>query len=183
MEDLYYVYATAGVIVLYFLAQVVTRRFDPFAPTWLFLVGYIQVYVIQAISYHDWAVGVRGKELVAAANWRAFWSLVWFLAVYHLGLGRRIVRVLPRPPRSWSPLFVASLSPPLILWGLICSGMVLRIGDGGAEADVGREVALPLVPVRADGGRDPPDRDGPEDRRAPARIPGGRPACARPLTY
>jgi hypothetical protein len=131
MEELYYVYATAGIVVLYFLGQVATRRFDPFAPTWLFLVGYVQIYIIQAISYHDWAISVRGKDLVAAANWRATWSLLWFLAVYHLGIGGRIVPALPRPPRSWSPLFVGLLGPPLIVWGLFCSGMLLQTSDDG----------------------------------------------------
>ena len=66
--------------------QVVTRRFDPFAPIWLFLVGYFQVYVVQAISYHEWAVNVRGEELVALGELRALWALVWFLVVYHSGL-------------------------------------------------------------------------------------------------
>ena len=45
MDEIHYAYLTAGVIVAYFLANVVTRRFDPFAPTWLFLVGYVQIYV------------------------------------------------------------------------------------------------------------------------------------------
>ena len=129
MEELYPVYATAFVIALYFIGQVVTRRFDPFAPIWLFLVGYIQVYIIQAISYHDWAVGVRGKELVATANFRALWALLWFMMVYHLGVGKLFARILPEPPRAWSPLFVSVLSPPLILWGLFCAGMLLRSGD------------------------------------------------------
>lgn len=64
---------TAAAIVGYFLVQVVTRRFDPFAPTWLFLVGYVHVYVLQAISYHSWAVAARGEALVDAADWRALW--------------------------------------------------------------------------------------------------------------
>jgi hypothetical protein len=129
MVELFYVYATAGVIAAYFLAQVVSRRFDPFAPTWLFLVGYVQLYVIQPLSYHDWAVATRGVEVVAATNWRALWALLWFLAVYHLGPGRRVAPALPRPPRSWSPACVWVLCPPLILWGLYCSGVMLRAGD------------------------------------------------------
>ena len=40
----------------------VVRKFDPFAPVWLFLVGYVQVYIIQAVSYHEWALRVRGKN-------------------------------------------------------------------------------------------------------------------------
>lgn len=73
MEELAFAYGTGCVIVVYFLAHAITKKFDPFAPVWLYLVGYLQVYVIQAINYHDWAVSVRGKELVAAANWRALW--------------------------------------------------------------------------------------------------------------
>ncbi|MGP0069171.1 MAG: hypothetical protein ACLQGP_36925 [Isosphaeraceae bacterium] len=146
MDELYFVYATAGVVVLYFLWQLLSKRFDPFAPTWLFFVGYFHVYVIQAISYHEWAVGVRGKELVAAANFRAFWALLWFLAVYHLGLGRWIVRALPRPPRSWSPQFARLLSTPLIIWGLICSGLVLRGGGDGATTVSAEESLLRSFP-------------------------------------
>jgi hypothetical protein len=133
MDERLIVFATAGVIVIYFLAQVLTRRFDPFAPIWLFLVGYAQVYVIQAVSYHDWAVSVRGKDLVEAASLRSLWALVWFLTVYHLGIGGRIAPVLPQPPRNWSPLAVALLSPPLVVWGLYCSNVLIRWGDGVGE--------------------------------------------------
>ena len=102
MEDINYIYATAGLMVLYFLHQVVSRKFDPFAPVWLFLVGYLQVYVIQAFNFHDWAVEVRGKDLVTAANFRSFWALLWFLLVYQFGPAR-IVRPDPAaPPMSWS---------------------------------------------------------------------------------
>jgi hypothetical protein len=121
------------VILAYFLAQVVARRMDPFAPVWLFLVGYFQIYVIQAIRYHDWAVEVRGTELVEAANWRALWALLWFLAVYHLGVGHRVAAVLPRPPERWSAFWVALLSPGLILWGLFCAGMLIRNGADATE--------------------------------------------------
>jgi hypothetical protein len=132
MEELRYVYITSGIILAYFLQQVLTRRFDPFAPVWLFLVGYIQLYVVQAISYHDWAVQVRGHELVTTANARALWALVWFLAVYHCGAGRVVAAVLPGPPAAWSVAPVAVLSPVLVVWGLICAGMVLRGGDSAA---------------------------------------------------
>ena len=71
MDETHFVYLTGGVISLYFLYHVLTGRFDPFATVWLFLVGYVQVYVIQALSYHEWAIGIRGKEVVAAANFRA----------------------------------------------------------------------------------------------------------------
>jgi hypothetical protein len=131
MDERAFVMALAGVMLVYFLSRVFTRTFDPFAPVWLFLVGYIQVYIIQALSYHDWAIAARGKDLVTAAGFRALWSLVWFLAVYHLGICRRIAPVLPKPPRGWSPTLVTVLSPPLILWGLFCAGVVIR---GGAQA-------------------------------------------------
>jgi hypothetical protein len=141
MDELMYVYGTAGMILAYFLAQVLTRRFDPFAPVWLFLVGYVHVYIIQALSYHEWGVGVRGPDLVAAANWRALWALAWFLAVYHSGIGGRVAALLRRPPGGWSPTVVAVLSPPLVLWGLYCSGHL--IGEGFDDVtSVAPEVAL-----------------------------------------
>lgn len=130
MNELGYVYATGGIIVAYFLARLATRRLDPFEAVWMFLVGYVHLYVVQPWSYHDWAVGVRGARVVAEANWRALWVLCWFLAVYHLNPFRAIAPMLPRPPRSWSPGFVTAMAPPLILWGLYCSGTLLRSGDG-----------------------------------------------------
>jgi hypothetical protein len=123
MDEHYFIYATAGLMVLYFIQQLVSRKFDPFAPVWLFLIGYLQVYVFQALSFHDWAVEVRGKELVAAASFRSFWALLWFLAVYSLAPGRTAARIAPSPPRRWSPLLAGVLSPPLIIWGLFCANM------------------------------------------------------------
>ena len=86
------------------------------------------MYVLQAISFHEWAVEVRGKELVAAANFRAFWALLWFLLVYQLGPARMAARILPRPPRNWSPLLAGVICPPLIVWGLFCANMFVS-GD------------------------------------------------------
>ena len=131
MPELIYVYTTAGVIVAYFLVRLAARRIDPFEPVWMFLVGYSHMYVIQPLSYHNWAVEARGHETVEAANWRLFWALGWFLFVYHLNPGRRIAAALPRPPRTWSPTFVAALSPPLILWGLYCSRTLMNMGSEG----------------------------------------------------
>lgn len=130
--DQLYVFATAAIMVVYFLGCVARKRFDPFAPVWMFLVGYVQIYVIQALSYREWAIEVRGEELVTAANLRALWGLALFLAVYHLGPGRFLWGILPKPPDRWSSGAVAALSPPLILWGLFCAGMVVR---GGADID------------------------------------------------
>jgi hypothetical protein len=140
MDEKSYVYAIVAVMALYFLAHLVARRFDPFAPVWLFFVGYAQVYVIQALSYHDWAIDVRGVELVTAANFRAFWALVWFLLVYHMPIGRRIAPVMPRPPRAWPPMLVAGLSPPLVAWGLLCAGVVIR--GGSQDETISPEAAL-----------------------------------------
>ncbi|MDR3620374.1 MAG: hypothetical protein P4L85_13570 [Paludisphaera borealis] len=123
MDDQQYVYATAAVMGLYFLIQVATKRFDPFAPVWLFFVGFVQVYVIQAISYRDWAISVRGPEAVAAANFRALWALLWFLAVYHIGISRVVARRLPSAPRNWSSTTVVLISPILIAWGLYCTSL------------------------------------------------------------
>ena len=106
----------------------------PFAPVWLFLVGYVQVYVIQALSYREWALAIRGSDLVTAANFRAFWAILWFLAVYHLGVGRRLAPALPRPPRGWSPGLVAAISPPLVLWGLFCAGIMIKGGSQGPDS-------------------------------------------------
>jgi hypothetical protein len=123
MEELYFIYGTAAVLLLYFIHQTVSRKFDPFAPVWLFLIGYLQIYVLQALSFHEWAVEVRGKELVTAANFRSLWALLWFLLVYQLGPSRAVARILPCPPRNWSPVFAGVSSPPLIVWGLYCANM------------------------------------------------------------
>ena len=139
--ELNYVFGTAAVMLGLFTIQVVTRRFDPFAPIWLFLVGYFQVYVVQAISYHDWAVNVRGEELVGLANQRALWSLVLFLVVYYSGLGRLFAPLLPRPPAQWSTSSINLISPVFIIWGLVCSGVLLRSEDSSA-ADLSPEAAL-----------------------------------------
>jgi hypothetical protein len=139
MDEILLVYTTAAVILLYLFFQVARGRFDSFAPIWMFLVGYVHIYVIQALSYHDWAVGVRGKDLVWAANFRALWALLWFLTVYHLPAGKLIAGLLPGPPRSWSPKVVAAISPPLIIWGLFCAGLLIRSGaqeeDGVATGE------------------------------------------------
>jgi len=138
MDEYGYIYAIVGVMALYFVVQVATKRFDPFAPVWLFFVGYAQIYVIQALSYHDWAIGVRGEELVTAANFRAFWALLWFLFVYHVGAGRLVARGLPSPPRQWSTLAVCSLAPVLFVWGMYCTSLM----GAPTTATISKEDAL-----------------------------------------
>ena len=137
MDEASYAYhITAGVIVAYFAAHVVTRRFDPFAPTWLFLMGFTQIYVVQAIRYHEWGVGVRGKNLVASADLRAApgpCSLVSSSSVTSAQGAKAISRVLPRPPRNWSSGLVAVVSPLLVLWGLFCAAVVIRSREPTAD--------------------------------------------------
>ena len=66
--DQNYVYATAAVIATYLVCGMFRKSFDPFAPVWLFLAGYAQVYVVQAISYREYALRVRGLEVVTAGQ-------------------------------------------------------------------------------------------------------------------
>ncbi|MFO0910174.1 MAG: hypothetical protein U0794_17825 [Isosphaeraceae bacterium] len=140
-DDLLYVYATAAVIVGLLVYKVATRRFDPFEPIWLFLVGYAHVYVIQAISVNEWALAIRGVDVVTAANQRALWALVWFLLVYYFGPGRLAPRMLPGPPRGWSLPAVAALSPLLFAWGVYCAAAVIMQGQGD-DSTVSAELTI-----------------------------------------
>ncbi|MHC5537471.1 hypothetical protein ACYOEI_04470 [Singulisphaera rosea] len=144
--ELYYVGASSAVIVALFLVQVLTKRFDPFAPVWLFLVGFVQVYVVQAITRHDWAIDIRGAELVTEANLRSFWALLWFLVVYHCGLAKPLSSILPRPPAGWSLGTVNALSPLLVVWGLVCGGMMIRAGQANADEPLGEEMIFRSFP-------------------------------------
>ena len=128
------VIATTGILFIYFIYHLCRHTLDPFAPIWLFLLGFVQVYIVQALSYHEWALRVHGPQLVKSASLRALWALLWFLAVYHTGIPRWLIPVLPRPPRGWSPPLIAIISPMLIVWGLYCAGVVIRGALQGAEA-------------------------------------------------
>jgi hypothetical protein len=129
----YLVYTLGAVIGGLILLQMARRRFDPFEPIWLFLIGYFQVYVVQALTYRDWAVGARGQDLVAAADWRALWAVLWFLAVYYSGLGRWLARKLPAPPAGWSQAAVAVTSPLMIVWGIIAAGYLMKLGSMSSD--------------------------------------------------
>jgi hypothetical protein len=48
--------------------------------------------------------------------------------------------MLPKPPREWSPPLITFISPWLILWGLVCAGLVL--GRGAGDDQVSAEGAL-----------------------------------------
>jgi hypothetical protein len=128
MDELSYVYATALVIIALGVWSIARKTFDAFAPIWMFLLGYFQVYVIQAISYHEYALRVRGVDLVTHANARAFWALLWFLLVYFCGIGPRFARALPRAPLYWSSGLITMLAPVMFLWGLVCSALALYEG-------------------------------------------------------
>ncbi len=144
MNDLVYIYATVAVILTVFAWQVFRKTFDPFAPIWLFLTGYVQLYVIQAISTREWALGIRGPAIVASANFRILWALLWFLAVYHFVPAKWLSKGLPRPPRAWSVTAVWGLSPFLIAWGIVCAYAVIRQSMGVADDpnSVSAEAAL-----------------------------------------
>lgn len=148
MNENFFVYLTVGLMVGTFAAHLIARKFDPFAPVWLFLVGYAQMYVVQALSYHDWAVNIRGVDVVSSANFRATWALAWFLIVYHFGPCRALARIFPTPPGRWAVAPVQLLSPILVFWGLLCSGIVLSGGDdpsGTRSAEASLMLSFPMV--------------------------------------
>ena len=147
MDESSWVYGTASLMVGTFLVHLATKKFDPFAPIWLFFVGYLQIYVFQATSYHDWAVAARGVELVEAANFRAFWALGLFIGVYSFGPGRWLAGKLPDPPTRWSLPPVLGLCPILVVWGLICSGFLLKNADAStvASAEAALFLSFPMV--------------------------------------
>ncbi|HEV3121077.1 MAG TPA: hypothetical protein VGY53_04210, partial [Isosphaeraceae bacterium] len=146
MTDQLLVYATATVIVAMGLWHVARRTFDPFAPLWMFLVGYFHVYVVQAIAYRDYALNARGAEVVTSANARALWALVWFLVVYKCGLGRWLALRLPRAPVAWSNGLALGVAPFLLVWGLICSGLAVY-ADSGTQEISAEESLLHQFPI------------------------------------
>lgn len=143
--DLYLSCTTGAIIALLVASQVFRRDFDPFAPVWLFLAGYTQVYVVQAIMYREYALRARGLEVVTATNLRALWALLWFLAVYYSGIGKKIASKLPSAPRSWSPGLVITVAPFLVVWGLICSGVALRNVEVSEQGNLLRQFPIFLL--------------------------------------
>ncbi len=166
MNELTFVYALAALIFGLAAFQVVTRKFDPFAPTWLFLVGIFQEYVVQAISYHDWAIRVRGVDVVAEASFRSFWAIAWMLTVYYFGPGKWLAKLLPKPPMFWSPGVVDAGRPDPVRLG---TGVRADRGAGDQRRGrlaVGRGDADAPVPA-PDAGRG----GGLHRHRAPAEPP------------
>lgn len=132
MNELTPVYCTTVLIVGLVLANVFVfkRWFDPFAPIWLFITGYFQVYVVQAFSYREWAVSIHGEELVTEANWRAFWAILLFVLVYYFGPGRWFSGKMPRSPIHWSMPVLSVVVPVMLTWGFFCSiAMIIQGGD------------------------------------------------------
>ena len=96
----------------------------------MFLVGYVQVYVVQAITLREWAVGVRGLDVVSAANFRALWALVWFLVgVLLAGWAGRSPRACRGRRRRGRRSVVAVLGPVLSVFGLDCAWLVMNYGQ------------------------------------------------------
>ncbi len=140
--ELTYVYATLTVMIVYFLIHAISRRVDPYSPVWLFLCGYLQVYVVQALSYHEWAITIRGTDVVTSANERALWALLLFLGVYHCGVPRLAAACLPTPPSRWKLNWVFVVVPPLLIWGLFCAVMVIRGGSVNGTDEISAEESL-----------------------------------------
>lgn len=121
MSDQMPVYAMAAILIGLFLFDLVRGKFDPFAPVWLFVIGFAHVYIVQAILYREFALRTRGDALVTEANTRALWALVWFLALYLSPIGGMVARFSPRAPRNWSTPMTIGIAPILIAWGLFCA--------------------------------------------------------------
>jgi hypothetical protein len=152
MDEVTWIYATASLMAGTFAVQVLTKKFDPFSPIWLFFVGYFQIYVIQAFSYHDWAIRARGVELVTEANFRAFWALALFVGLYFFGPGRTLCRLLPGPPTGWSTPAVLRWCPVLVVWGGLCAMFVMRMMNGGETASPEEALILSFPMVMLVGG-------------------------------
>ncbi len=137
-----YVLAMGAIILGLIMIQLVRRKLDPFAPHWMFLTGWFQLYVIQAWMYRDYGLRVRGEEVVLEANQRAFLFLVWFLIVYGSGLGRVLARRLPQAPTRWPAGTVVAICIPLVLWGFYCSIKVMQLSSSESLMMMSPEMVL-----------------------------------------
>ena len=170
MNELTYVYATAAVIVGVFAFQVLTRRFDPFAPIWLFLVGYAQVYVDPgdlATTTGRWASGASSwsprRTSGRSGRWPGSW---WSITSARAGRSRGSCRRRPGRGRS-APSQL--LSPVLIVWGLLCAGhRAPGLDDDRASTSAEAALLLSFPFVMLVAGR-PPDRHRAGSRRGPGR--------------
>lgn len=130
MNELTPVYFTGALILglIFSVVFIFKSKFDPFAPVWLFIIGFFQIYVVQAISYHEWAISVHGEQIVESANWRAFWAVLLFLVVYAFGPGRWFSSKLPRSPVHWSMPVLTAVVPVMLTWGFFCSVVMIIQG-------------------------------------------------------
>ena len=147
MNDQMPVYAMAVIIIGFFLSDLLRGKFDPFAPVWLFLVGFAHVYILQALSYREYALRTRGQVLVTEANIRALWALALFLFMYLSPIGRTIASYLPRAPAVWSTPLALGLSPLFIGWGLFCALIFMQLGDAESSfyEEPGYLVRFPIL--------------------------------------
>ena len=143
-----------GVMVLYFLHQVISRKFDPFAPVWLFLVG-----VSANVRDPGTQAFTTGPSKYAAKTWssrptsglsgRCF-GFCWSTSLAPHESSPGYCRV---PPVRWSAVLPAVLCPPLIIWGLFCANMFVRGEVPVLESLLERGGALSIVSIRDAGGR------------------------------
>ncbi len=141
----YLVYTTAAVIVLLVLSQVFRRSFDPFAPIWLFLTGYVQVYVVQALTYREYGLRAGGPTWctppTCGPSGRCCGSCWCTIAVRVAGSPRSCLDHRPggRPRRSaWS-------TPFMVLWGLFFAGMAFRVDPNELEGGMSLFHSFPMV--------------------------------------
>ena len=169
MDDLMYVYAIGLIPAALLAFEVVTKRFDPFAPIWLFFVGYVHLYMLEALNLRERALGVRGIEIVREASFRGV-------------LGAPVVSVRLLRRAGTAACAVSSEA----------AARVVVAGGHGTDARVDRDRIVlhhhddangvfryrpglrgsgagGFVPVRDDGGRDHADRLG-RDPTAPKPI-------------
>ena len=175
MTDQEYVYATLAVMVAAFLWQVLTKRFDPFAPVWLFLVGLRPG--LRDPGDHAPRVGAgrprdrpgrrrptSGRSGRSSGSWRSTTSGP-----------ARLVAGGPAAAAGGvvDAAVVAGLSPLLIVWGLFCALAGDRAGDDRGPSRP-RQSLLRSFPFVMMVGGDPADRHRPDPARAAAGVPGGR---------
>ena len=71
--------------------------------------------------------------------------MLWFLAVYYSGFGKRIAARLPRVPSHWSPGLIAAISPGMVAWGLVCAGVALRSVEVAQEQNILRQFPIMML--------------------------------------
>ncbi len=113
-------YGTAAVIILVFLAHLVSRRFDPFA-----LHLDVSCRIRPGLCVPGDQLPRLGHRGPGASNrhdgqcpgplggWSGSWSSI------HCGLSKQIAKVMPKPPTRWSVGIVCAMVPVLVAWGAV----------------------------------------------------------------